>query len=39
MVWVTPFRELWIDTGPARVCTAPEATITMPARKAMGRRM
>ena len=25
MVWVTPFSALWIDTGPARVCTAPEA--------------
>ena len=39
MVCVTPFIALWIDTGPARVCTAPEATSTMPARKAIGSRM
>ena len=39
MVCVTPFIALWIDTGPARVCTAPKATITIPARKAIGSRM
>ena len=39
MVCVTPFSELWIATGPARVCTAPGPTMMMPARKAMGSRM
>ena len=39
MHWETPLIVSWMHAGPARVCTAPLATMMMPEMNAIGRRM